>query len=438
MAARFEAPKGTRDFLPGLMTVRDRVIRAIEEIYRLHGFQKWDGPAFEYLETLTAKSSPESVKEIYDFEDKAGRKLGLRFEQTTTLARMMAANPHMKKPVRTFSTGKVWRYENTQKGRYREFLQMDADVFGVSSVMEEAELFLMARAVLERLGFAEYRVLLNNRKVLNGLTEACGIPENRRQDAFRAMDKLAKIGPDGVKKEFLQRGLTEKQFVEVFTILDQQTGRGNEDFLDSLNGLFPEGGEGRQGVRELKEILSACGRAGFNNIVFDLSLIRGFDYYTGPVFEIRVTREEDMGSIAGGGRYDRLVEAFGGEATPAVGISFGIERVIDIIEQDPSLRKAFDAPPAKALVIFFGEPLAGHALELAGSLRSGGAAVDIDLTMRNFKKQMQYANDQGYPFVIIVGEDEVKSGEYSVKDLRTGEQKKAAKHELAALLKAAP
>jgi histidyl-tRNA synthetase len=434
MSEKIEAPKGTRDFLPGSMIVREKIISTIEDVFKKYGFQKWDGPAFEYLSTLTLKSSPEIVREIYNFQDKAARDLGLRFELTASIARMMAANPRMKKPVKAYGIGKVWRYENTQKGRYREFLQMDADIFGCASMNGELELFSIATSVLQKIGFSSTILLVNSRKILNGIAAAAGIKEEKKQDVFRAFDKLNKIGMDGVKKEFLTRGLTEKDFDNVKKILEECRTSGaenNRKVLEKLSELLKNDSEGVEGVREIEALLELAGSSGLAAPVLDISLIRGFDYYTGPVYEIRVKGNEDYGSISGGGRYDKLIEVFGGPATPAVGISFGIERIIDIIESDDALRSGFSSGNVDLFVACFGQTLFLEAYKVASFLRMKGIGADLDLLARNINKQMEYANEHGYRKAVIVGEEEVKSGIYTLKDMGSGEQKKLKLEEIA-------
>ena len=212
MGKKFTGPKGTRDFLPYYMETRDRIVEMIKEVFKIYGCYPWDGPAFEYLETLTRKSGEEVSNEIYVFKDKSGRELGLRFELTASIARMIASNPSLKKPIKGFSIGKVWRYENPQQGRYREFLQMDADIFGASNMLCEVELLDMAKNILDRIGFDDYYIQLNNRKILEAQVRCAGIPKEKELDVFRALDKLNKIGPEGVRQEFNNRGMSETAY----------------------------------------------------------------------------------------------------------------------------------------------------------------------------------------------------------------------------------
>lgn len=424
MSQKLEAPKGTRDFLPSEMGVRNAIIKGIQKIFSRYGYQQWDGPAFEYLSTLTKKSSPEIVKEIYNFTDKADRELGLRFELTTTIARMMSVNSRIKKPVKAFGFGKVWRYENTQKGRYREFLQMDADLFGVSSQVGELELLSMARDVMDYIGFHNYTILINNRKILNAFVEVTKIPEEKKLDVFRALDKLQKIGEQGVLKEFQKRGLTDEQFSQIMTLVSPNLS------LSDLKNKFASVPIGVEGVEELEIILAKAKVLNISNIKFSPDLIRGFDYYTGPIYEIKIEEGENVGSISGGGRYDKLVETFGGQSTPAVGISFGIERIIDIIEKDEYLREKFDKPKIDVYIACLDSKYENIGWQIAQELRAIQVAVDIDLLGRGFKKQMQYANDKKCPFVIILGEEEAQSKVFTLKNMKTGEQEKKKLEEL--------
>jgi histidyl-tRNA synthetase len=434
MANRFESPKGTRDFPPGSMAVREQVMRRVENAFRLYGFKKWDGPAFEYLETLTAKSSPEIVKEIYAFKDKGDRDLGLRFELTTSLARLMAANPRLPRPVKAWSSGKVWRYENTQKGRYREFLQMDADVFGSASPLVESELLLMASAVLSSVGFRDCVVLLNDRRILDGLTASAGIPEGKKLDAFRALDKLAKIGPDGVAAEFERRGLSAESFRSVMAVMESV--RKSSEPLEEAGRALASNPTALEGVAALRTILDSVAKAsGSLTVSFDPTLIRGFDYYTGPVYEIRMKGSEDMGSISGGGRYDNLVELFGGEAMPAAGISFGIERIMDIIESDMEKRSSFGSSASLVCVVSFGPETAGEALRLTERFRTSGISAETDLSGRAFKKQMQAAGERGYAWALVVGEEELKSGTFNLKKMADGSQIRVSLDEAIGLVK---
>lgn len=411
----FEPPKGTRDFPPGSMTVRDALLQRIRHTFLLHGFQQWDGPAFEHLETLTAKSSPDIVRELYAFKDKADRDLGLRFDLTTSLSRIIASNPRLPKPVKAWSFGKVWRYENTQKGRYREFLQMDADILGAPPPLPEAELLLLASSVLDSVGLGPVTVLLNDRRILDGLADAAHIPQDRRLDAFRSLDKLPKIGPEGVAQEFQNRGLPLDAFRRLMDLA--QTLSTTADPFDELARRFPDSPQA-EAASHLRTILSLLQDSGLT-LRFDPSLVRGFDYYTGPVYEIRAVGREDIGSIAGGGRYDNLVGLFGGDPTPAAGISFGIERLMDIIESDPDLRTRLLPSTPRVFVV---STSAADGLRIAHRLRLAGIPAESDLSGRSFRKQLQIASERGYTWALIAGDNEIRSGRFGLKRLSDGTQ----------------
>jgi len=421
MSKKFTGPKGTRDFLPYHMETRDRIVEMIKEVFKIYGCYPWDGPAFEYLETLTRKSGEEVSGEIYVFKDKSGRELGLRFELTASIARMIASNPSLKKPIKGFSIGKVWRYENPQQGRYREFLQMDADIFGANNMLCEVELLDMAKNILGRIGFDDYYIQLNNRKILAAQVRCAGIDQEKELDVFRALDKLNKIGPGGVRQEFLNRGMSEKAYEDCMRyIITRGT---NQQKIDEMRGLLAKDEKGIEGLNELSQILGYAKEISLDKrIIVDYTLVRGLDYYTGPIFEIKIGKGEQVGSIAGGGRYDQLIELFGGTPTPAVGISFGIERIIDLVESNPVLSERYKGNPPLLLVIYLSPELSGHAFRITEAVRQSGLSADIDLAMRSFKKQIQYANEKGYPYVLFVGEDEIRNDSYGLKDMKTGEQ----------------
>lgn len=423
MKKKFQAVKGTRDFLPGTLDIRENVIRTIEKIFKIYGYRKWDGPALEYWDTLIRKSGSEVEKEIYVFEDKGGRKLGLRFELTASLARMIA-NSLLKMPIKAYSVGKVWRYENPQRGRYREFLQMDADIFGSSSVLCEIELLTMATNVFEELGFNNFYILLNNRKILEAQVECSGIPQNKKFEVFRALDKLNKIGYNGVKEEFIKRGLSELDFEKFMSYITFKKDK-NLEKIKTMKKLLKNNPKGLEGLNELNKIIKYSEITGISGkIQIDFSLARGLDYYTGPIYEIKIRGKEKYGSIAGGGRYDELVALYGGRLTPAVGISFGIERIIDIIEKNEELKKRYQETPCVVYIVNFGKEYINHVLKIAECLRKEKIPTDFDLLNRNYLKQLQYAAENEVPFVLFIGDEEIKTELYTIKNMKTGVQEK--------------
>src|SRR6478609_8617471 len=327
MAKKFETPKGTRDYLPTDMRTRRAVFDRLRSYFDLYGFEELDTPAFEYLEVLTLKSGAQAENEIYSFTDKGDRKLGLRFDLTSSTGRVAASHAELPRPFYRYQIGKVWRYDRPSAGRYREFYQADADIIGSYSTDCEVDLLLMATEVLKGFELPEYKLAINNRKILEAQVRAAGIPVEKKADALRALDKLLKIGKDGMQEEFLRYGLSQEQFDRFYATIVVET---LEDAAARL-----EGDEaGKKGVAELREIFDKAARLGFaDRLKFDWSLVRGLDYYTGPIFELQAKSEAGFGSFGGGGRYDDLVGLYGGQAQGAVGLSFGVERLIGLINE---------------------------------------------------------------------------------------------------------
>src|SRR5579859_4894566 len=336
--SKFETPKGTRDFLPDEMRARQLVFERLRRFFELYGFDELDTPAFEYLEVLTLKSGPGAENEIYSFEDKGGRKLGLRFDLTSSTGRVVASHPELPRPLYRYQIGKVWRYDRPQAGRYREFYQADADILGSYSTDCEVDLLLMATEVLRGFDLPEYQLVVNNRKILEAQVRVSGIPPEKKPDALRALDKLHKIGKDGVRDEFVKSGLTTSEFERFFATIVVETLAQAEEKVDADEA-------GRAGVAELRELFAKAERLGFaDRLAFDWTLVRGLDYYTGPIFEARAKTESGFGSFGGGGRYDDLVALYGGQPQGAVGISFGVERLIGLITERGGVKTGAPRP----------------------------------------------------------------------------------------------
>lgn len=424
----YKTPRGTRDFLPKEMEVRDFIINKIENWFKKYGYKKMETPAFEYLEVLTKKSG-EVEDEIYSFEDKSGRKLGLRFDLTVPLARVIASNPSLKKPFKRYCISRVWRYERPQLGRFREFWQADADIVGLDSKDCEVELLDMATKICEDLGFKKYTIHLNNRKVLEGFAKIAGIEENKIDEAFRSLDKLDKIGYEGVKEEFIKRGLSEneyKKFIENVKISGE-----NEEKLEYLSNLFKNYPANKEGVEDLKYILASLKRLGLEkNVLIDLTLVRGLDYYTGPIFEIK-SKELEIGSFAGGGRYDDLIKLYGKQSIPAVGISFGLERIVEILRNKIKIEKQ-----PQLSIVYTNQNFKIDAMKIADSLRSElPISIKVDLTGKSLTKQLQHANSENVEYVLIVGEDELKENKFKFKDMVKRTEEKKSLEEITNILK---
>lgn len=400
----FNTPKGMKDYFGPEMILRQSMIDKIGSTYRKWGYQSLSTPAIEKVDTLCAKSGDEIAGQLFKIDQSD---LALRFDQTIGLARF-AANNQMVKPYKRFVIAPAWRREEPQKGRLREFLQADADIIGSSSMRCEAELLAMASECLKRLGFEEFSILLNNRKILSGIIKILEL-EDRQGAILRALDKFDKIGSDGVKEELAKAGVQEEKIARLLEILD--TGKMDNDKILLLAKKYSE-----EGADELEQILTLLKNAYLiKDVKVDLGLVRGLGYYTGPIFEIRANK--DIGSVAGGGRYDQLCKIYGRDE-PAVGISLGIERLF-------SLKKTSEEQGsyAEVMVICLSEELYDAAVDVAMKLRDAGLRVETDLNIRKMKNQLEYADSNNIQFAVIVGDREAKSKLYGLKNLRTAKQK---------------
>ena len=414
MAKQFQTPKGTRDVLPDEMRTRRAVFDRLRKFFELYGFDEIDTPSFEYLEVLTLKSGPAAVREIYDFKDKGDRHLGLRFDLTSSTGRMVASHPELPRPIHRYQIGKVWRYDNVQAGRYREFYQADADILGSYSTDNEVELLLMATEVLRGFDLPDYKLVVNNRKILDAQVRVSGIPLEKKPDALRALDKLQKIGKDGVRDEFVNYGLTVEHFEKFFATIVVDT-------LDQAAERVASDEKGRQGVDELREIFAKASRLGFaDKLTFDWSLARGLDYYTGPIFEAHAAVEGAMGTFAAGGRYDDLIGLYGGQPQGAVGLSFGVERLIGLMEARGGMK---ESAPRPILIAALDAAQVDVAEKLSLALRRAGVPVRF-LGAQKKDQLFKYSTAAGLMQLIVVGEEEAKSGVYALRDGATRQEQK--------------
>ncbi|MEM5853581.1 MAG: histidine--tRNA ligase [Candidatus Aenigmatarchaeota archaeon] len=429
---KFQPPKGMKDFTPGEMVIREYVFQIIKKIFESYGFESIETPALEYLEVLTAKSGSDVVNQIYKVETRKEKKLGLRFDLTVSLARFLANNPQIPKPFKRYMIAPVWRYEEPQAGRFRQFYQADIDICGSSSMEADVECIACAVACLKKLGFEDFKVRLNNRKVLEALVEITkeSIPkmkiDSKNLEIFRAIDKLDKIGVDGVKKELVKIGLPEKKAKEFLNIISLK-GNFEEVWKMGLK-ILEKNKKGLEGLEELKQIYEFSKVYGIERfLILDFSLARGLDYYTGPIFEIEIEKGR-VGSVAGGGRYDKLVELLGGKPTPATGISIGVERIIEIIKE----RKMIKLPRTKVRVFVANVDanVKKDVVEIAENLRMNGIPTQVDLMGRNLTKQLEYANSVGIPFVVIVGKKEVESKKFKLKNMIEKTEKEVSLEEI--------
>lgn len=452
MAQKPSIPKGTRDFSPEEMAKRNYILNTIISTYRLYGYREIQTPAMENLSTLLGKYGDEGDRLIFrilnsgdslkDFDrqelltidpaDFASRACdrGLRYDLTVPFARYVVQHRNeITLPFKRYQIQPVWRADRPQKGRYREFYQCDADVIGSDSLLHEVELTQIIDTVFAKLG-VRVVILLNNRKLLTAISEQLGI-ENII-DLTVSIDKLEKIGWEGVEEELRGKGISEEAISRLKPILG--ISGSNEEKLAKLADLFSESEVGRKGVEELTYILDKLRHCRLQNEVrLDLSLARGLDYYTGTIFEVKAL-DTPMGSITGGGRYDNLTGVFGQSGMSGVGISFGAERIFDVLE-------ALDLYPesthsgTQLLFINFGEKALDYILPLLGELRSEGITTEVYPDDAKMKKQMSYANALSIPYVAFIGDDEIAQHTISVKDMESGEQQSYTTEELIALLR---
>ncbi len=401
--------RGMRDFLPGQMRRRDYVFSVLREVFEAHGFEKIETPAIELWEVLSGKYGEEE-KLIYRFKDRKGREVGLRYDLTVPLARFVAQHrSELVFPFKRYQMERVWRADRPQKGRFREFYQCDVDIVGTSSLLADAEIVFIIYHALRRLGFEKFLIRINNRKLIAALHRRLG--EGDEFSLARAMDKFDKIGAQGVREELLSRGFSPRAAELVLKSMGLSS-------LEQARSFFGD----EEGVKELEELFSYIRAMGIPGdfYSYDPTLARGLDYYTGPIFET-VVEEPKIGSITGGGRYDGLIGSFAGMDIPATGTSLGVERIIAVMEELDMFPSEIP-PPAHVLIAHFPDTKE-EALKLASRLLASGIRVDVYSGDKGLRAQLGYAADKGIPLVAIVGE-EIKKGEVSLKDLKSGNQQR--------------
>lgn len=423
---------GFMELLPEEQVEFNRVKRIIEKNFINYGFFPLDTPLIEKEEILLSKGGGETSKQIFRIE-KAGESStpqALRFDFTVSLARYCAQHSHeIHFPFRRYQIGKVYRGERSQRGRYREFYQCDIDIVGREklAIENDAEVPALMYAIFSDLGLEGVRFHINNRKLLNGYFEFLEI--SCREDVLRTLDKLAKIGRDKVEKELEELGLTESQISQIFDLFKE--GETNEEILDRLEGMEVENEVFQTGLSELRRVYETMQAFSVpeENIVIDLSITRGLDYYTGSVFETFLKGYESIGSICSGGRYDDLASNFTKEKLPGIGMSIGLTRLFYQLKEADLLHLEAE-PYLKCLILPMGKEDLSYGIELVDVLREAGITAQIYLESGKLKKKFSYADKLGVPYVLIIGESERTEGKVSVKDMRTGEQKAISKDDL--------
>ena len=424
--------KGFRDYLPEQMILRGRIIGRFREVFERHGFEPLDTPTIEYLEVLTGKAG-ENEKLMYRFADHGGREVGLRYDLTVPLARVVAMHQNeLALPFKRYHIAPVWRADNPQRGRFREFWQCDADIAGSASILADVEVVAVMAEALAAIGLPEFTIRISDRRVLESIGRAVGVPAELASSLYRAVDKLDKVGPDGVVREMTVHDIPEPVARRV---IDMTTRTGPPSALiaalrEELGGV-PEADAALSGLDELFAVLPAFGVPP-DRYVLDLALARGLDYYTGPVFEATV-EEPKIGSVGGAGRYDGLVGAFLGRQIPATGMSLGLERIVEVVQEHgllPSERSVAEV----AVAIF--PATVSEGARLANELRASGFNVDLSLQPnRSVGDQLKLAGRKGIPLAVIVGESETAAGTVSYKDLRSGFQETVTRTELPTALR---
>jgi histidyl-tRNA synthetase len=450
MATKPSIPKGTRDFSPLEMAKRNYIFNTIREVYRLYGFEQIETPAMENLSTLMGKYGDEGDKLLFKIQNsgdcfasvtdeelllrntvKLTNKFcekGLRYDLTVPFARYVVQHrSELQMPFKRYQIQPVWRADRPQKGRYREFYQCDADIVGSDSLLNEVELMQIVDEVFSRFG-ARVCIKINNRKILAGIAEVIGEAE-KIVDITVAIDKLDKIGLDNVNIELSEKGIKAEAIEKLRPIIELSGS--NADKLKVIRSFLADSKVGLKGVEESEYILSTLGSLNLKNeIQLDLTLARGLNYYTGAIFEVKAL-DVEIGSITGGGRYDNLTGVFGLSGLSGVGISFGADRIFDVLSQ-LNLYPKESVNGTQLLFVNFGDVEAAYCLPLLAKVRQAGISAEIYPDSSKMKKQLGYANSKGIPFAAIVGESEMNEGKLNLKNMISGEQKTVTIDELIA------
>ncbi len=412
--------KGFRDYLPESMIPRERLIGIARKVYRSYGFSPIDTPTLEYLEILTGKGSEETDRQLYRFEDHGGRNVGMRFDLTVPLARFVAQHINtLGTPFKRYHIAPVWRGENTQRGRYREFMQCDFDTIGTLSVAADIETGLVINDLFEKIGFERFTIHVNNRQVLTGLLEQIGVAEQATA-ILRSLDKLTKIGPERTANEMVEAaGITAEQAEQVLAITTL-TGS-NQEILDNLKPLVAQSELGTAGIGRLQQILDGLAAGGVppERIKLDVSIARGLDYYTGVIFETFLDDLPEIGSVCSGGRYDNLAELYTKQQLPGIGASLGLDRLLAAMDELEMIEKV--KTPADILVVYFEKDQLNKYLQIAADLRQAGWAVEVFPDAKKMGKQLKYADGRGFQYALIAGGDELQRDVCQIKNLQTGE-----------------
>ena len=448
-----------RDFLPADVRKREYVIGVIKSVYERYGFEPLETPAVENIETLMGKYGEEGNQLIFKIlkrgeHEKTGEAdLALRYDLTVPLARVVAQYQNeLPKFFKRYQIQPVWRADRPARGRFREFYQCDVDVLGSKSMVVEAELISAASDALVALGFNDFTIRLNHRQVLTGILDQAGVARDQHDDALISLDKMDKAGPEGVAREFSQRGIVDESAVKLMRFFEALAGvrhavdqidlnqaadahaAYNQDVLGRLVEFIGAHETGASGVDDLRQILQMANASGAQaRIKLDPTLARGLAYYTGAIIEINV--KDLAGSLGGGGRYDNLVGIFLGKDVPACGFSLGLERIIVVMSEREMFPSALVSSPADVMVTIWNEESIADSIALATELRKQGLRVDLYPESDKMGKQFKYASSRGIPFVAIIGDDERAKGEVAIKNMQNGEQRSVKRTEVGNMIR---
>ncbi len=419
-------PRGMRDFLPADMHKREYVLNTVRQVFESFGFEPIYTPVLELQSTLTGKYGEDAEQLIYHARHSEGKEeLALRYDLTVPLSRFFAEHESsLPLPFRRYHIAPVWRGERPGRGRYREFFQCDADIVGIRTMNADAECVSLVDAALSKLGFEEFTIKINSRKLLTGIGIYAGVPDSQLGNLYRSIDKTDKIGLAGVAEDLRKYGIADdvvRRMVDLLGIQESSKDMLLRRLRDSLKGIEMA----QEGLRELEDLtnnLTAFAVPDARTQI-DVTMVRGLGYYTGPIFETVITKPENLGSVQGGGRYDNLIGLFRSQSLPTTGISLGIERIIDLMEQLHLYPPSVSRTSVQVMVAVFNPETEAETLRLASELRREGIRAEAYLDSRkNLGKQIGYADAKGIPLVVILGPDEIQQGSVKLKMLATGEE----------------
>ncbi len=424
-----------RDILPEVMLPREELLQKVRETFRRWGFAPLATPAIEFKEILLGKYGAEAERLFYKLEHEK-EDLALRYDLTVPLARSVAMYPELPMPFKRYQIQEVWRAERAQprQGRFREFLQCDADTIGTESLAADAEIIALSVCILREVGFNKAITKINHRQLLRGMMESSGFPAESEMDVCRIIDKLDKVGEEGVRKELNEGGFVERNIDSLFEVILAKDE--DDSLLSRVEDKWGDNPRITKGIKDLREIIALTSSFGTpkSSLKIDLALSRGLDYYTGTIFESISPEQPHIGSLTGGGRYDDLIGLFSRREIPAVGITIGLDRILSALIDAGKIESA--KSPALVLVTIFDENFAGDSIELARKLRDSGVSADIYLEPRKLAQQFAYADKQGIPYVAILGENELKKGVVALKEMASGGQREVGFDELVKVVEA--